>query len=220
MKKTPPRQLANLSQKGSGALSASWRTVGSEQSAEATTFHVDFKKAIPPTRSYSAELAAIQVRSSDVFFIFGQRSLVGDELETAISLRMHAAHAQEFLRSVEGMGRPGLAAIAAMFRLKGDPLEEIKSNPTKQLAKLDANIVQASVSGFDTTLDFYQLSAHAIMLSMNAVAAHGKSDSVDMAPIVRVGLRTDLFVSLIARLKEIAPSFPSFKPEPLQNEHI
>jgi hypothetical protein len=218
VKKSPPRQLANLSHKGSGALSASWRSVGSGDSAEATTFHISFEKATPPSRSYSAELAAIQVRNSDVFFIFGQRALVGDELETAISLRMHAAHAQEFLQSIESMSRPGLAAIAVMFRLTGDSLEEIKNNPKKQLAKLDANIVQASVSGFDTTLDFYQLTAHSIMQSKQL--AQGKVNDVDMTPIVRVGLRTDLFISLVARLKEIALSFPDFKPELSQNEYL
>src|SRR4051812_26900499 len=45
---------------------------------------LDFSEAQRPPRSYSADVCSLSVRDANVHFVFGQRQLVGEELDSAL----------------------------------------------------------------------------------------------------------------------------------------
>lgn len=194
----------NLSHKGTGKAGILSAKAG--ESAETTTFTISFQNAKPPARTYSAEVCAIQYRNDEVFFVFGQRRISDERLDSAISFRMHGFFAKQFLASVRSLGAPGLEEIAEKCGIDRDPLEVISHEP-EHLAKLSANVVHLGISGYDTTLDFYQISPMAMMKAK----AGKRTDDIDLAPVARVDLRTSLFRGLVAELERLEPSFPEPK---------
>lgn len=195
----PPPQLTNLSHKGSGAMVAH-----GTGSAHSTSFEISFPGAKVPQRTYSAELAFLRYSNGEVYFNFGQKTLMEDGLESVISLRMHGFFAKQFLETVRNMKEPGLEEIAVKSKIQRERLtDDVKENPL-HIAKMSANIIQMGVSGHDTSLDFYQLSA----ISVFKAKLTKRADVADLIPIARVDLRTSLFLGIVDRLIELEPEFP------------
>lgn len=207
----PPAQLRNLSHKGSAAR-ATPRSISSAKGGSATTFNVNFGTARPPTRTYSAETCLVQFRNGEVHFIFGQRKLVGDSWDSAISLRMHGSFARQFLKSVSMM-EPTLDYILEASHLQVEPLDTLTQEP-QSIAKMSANVVQVAVSGPEASLDFYQISPIAVMKAKQSK----RTDDIELTPIARVDVRTALFASLIAELNTLEPQFSGINFEELEHE--
>lgn len=202
----PPAHLRNLSHKGASVSKTG--LVPGKLGGLATTFNVNFASAKAPQRTYSAETCSLQYRNGEVYFVFGQRTLTGDALDSAISLRMHGFYARQVLKSIDAMSEPGLDEIARLVRIEREPLDRIEANPN-QLAKLSSNIVQVAVSGHDTCLDFYQISPQSVMKAKVA----GRGGDVDLIPVARVDVRTSIFLSLVDELRNLSENFPRIEQE-------
>lgn len=198
----PPAQLRNLSHKGSSGQLL--RSQAAKPSGSAATFDVSFANAKAPTRTYSAEACLIQYRKQEIYFVFAQRTLMGDGFDSAISIRMHSFFALQFLRSVESMSPPTLQEIVDACDIPEEPLDVLENEPSS-IAKLSGNFCQVSIAGYETCLDFYQLSPLAVAKSKAAK----RHEDVDLMPVARVDIRTSMFIALIKELKRISPDFAS-----------
>jgi hypothetical protein len=202
MSTAPPRHLQNLSHKGGGQGSALSMADRRFKGIEANSLNVNFSTQKAPEKSYTAETAFVEYKNGEVQFIFAQYDLLGIKLDSAISLKMHGFWAKQFLRSIANLENPSIEDIARDVQIKRDPIGKIDHNPG-HVAKLSANIIQAAVSGFDTGLDFFYLSP--ISLSKGK---GNKKEPVELIGIVRVDIRTALFLSIIDILRELEPNFP------------
>lgn len=160
-------------------------------------YGLDMSSAPVPQRRYAAELCALSFDGFEAKFVFAQRCLVGDGLDSALVIRMNPVAVAQFSESILEMGSPSLAEIAVLAKLRSEDLSAINSNPN-QTASMVANICAVAISGHEVCLDFYHASAFAMSRSI------GRSD-VELEPVVRVDLRTSMFVSLtngIAKIHE------------------
>lgn len=163
-------------------------------------FGLDITSAPVPQRRYAAELCSVQYVSNEVRFTFGQHGLGGGPLESALVIRMNPIAAKGFADSIAELANPSIDEIAAGLDLVEEPLGNIKERPN-QVANMIANFVGVAVAGHETCLDFYHASAFAMR---NAVNRH----TMEVEPVVRVDLRTSLFISAAAKLREIVDAFP------------
>ena len=85
--------------------------------------------------------------------------------------------------------------IAEGVGIAPSPLVDIATKP-HQMALVVANFVQAGVSRYETTIDFYRATPFAIQ------KAKANRD-VTLEPVVRVDIQTGQFMSLASRLAEI-----------------
>jgi hypothetical protein len=137
--------------------------------------------------------------------IFGQNSLGGGPLDTALVIRMSPMAGRQFAESTDQMENPGLNAIAENVGITAESLVQITVRP-HQTANMVANFVAAAVSGYETCLDFY----HASAFAMRNVA---HQNSLELEPVVRVDMRTSIFMSLVSEIQAIVKTLPVPKAE-------
>ena len=190
---SPPRELMRLSNKGSAGRLIPGHKV------HASAF--DLSKVEAPTKIYSADSCNVIYRDGEIYLIFSQHALFGDEIETALSLKMHGYYAKQFLKSINGMQSPGLYGIVDILKIKSKPLGDLNKNP-KNVAKFSANIMQFAIAGYDSAIDFYLLSPIA------AFRSGVKSSEVPLIAIARVELSTSLALGMIEKMKEFESDFP------------
>lgn len=161
----------------------------------------DISSAPVPPRHYVAEVCFVDVNDGHLRLVFGQRALgIGEELESAIVIRLspHAAH--NFVDLIFGMTHPGLEAIAATMNIAPTPLLSSITRPV-HVAHLAANMAAVGVSGYESCLDFYQTSPFA----MKHIE---KKKQIGVEPVVRVNLSTGLLLSLASEAKSLVANFP------------
>lgn len=156
-------------------------------------FGIELSKAPVPQRRYAAEICTLRFDGLEARFIFGQRCLIGDTLDSALVIRMSPKALKEFADSLDGMS---ISTIPHELQLASESLTEITSRP-QQMANVVANLVSVGVADQETCLDFYHASAFAIG------KAH-KETKLEVEPVVRVDIRTSLFIALVSKLNEIS----------------
>ena len=161
----------------------------------------DLAKVDAPTRIYSADACNVIYRNGEIYLVFSQHSLFGDEIESALSLKMHGYYAKQFLKSIHDMKSPGLYEIAGLLNIEKESLVDFDRNP-KHVAKFSANVMQFALAGYDSAIDFYLLSPIA------AYRSGVRNNDIPLIAVARVELRTSLAVSMIEKLKEFESSFP------------
>jgi hypothetical protein len=157
---------------------------------------IDVSKAPVPQRRYAAEICDIVRNDLEVRIIFGQRSLFGDDLDTALVIRMTPKATVEFIESMHEMD---IASMKGELNLPVENLTPITSKPL-QTANVVSNLVSVGVADHETCLDFYHASAFALGKAT-------KQSHLEIEPVVRVDLRTSLFVPLVSRLSKIVTEF-------------
>lgn len=162
-------------------------------SAHQGRWGIDVSKAPVPQRRYAAELCAIVHDKFEARLIFGQRCLVGEELESALVVRMTLKALREFSESLLVMN---IESMQADLQLPDEELTTITSHPN-QTASMVANLVSVAIADHETCLDFYHASAFAI-------AKIQKQHKLEVEPIVRVDIRTSLFIPFVRELNTIA----------------
>lgn len=86
--------------------------------------------------------------------------------------------------------------LKTQLKLPDDPLVTINTKP-HHMANAIANICSVAVAGYETCLDFYHASAFAMRKAQSQTA-------LDVEPVVRVDMRTSLFVSFVVSVNDIA----------------
>lgn len=162
---------------------------------------VDPKDMRPPQRRFAAEVCAVQFRHSEVRLVFGQEDLIGEGLEAALIVRLSVSTAVQLLQSIDLMHSPSLNDIARALKLKAAEPFRATGRPA-QSANVVSNISGIAISGFDTCIDFYHASAFAVY-----EAKDHKEMTADA--IVRVDLRTELFLTLVAELRTVLAQVPA-----------
>jgi hypothetical protein len=150
-------------------------------------FGVDVSKAPVPQRRYAAEICSLSGDMHEVRIVFAQRCLMGDTLESAIVIRMSRKAAGEFLNSVD---MPQIESMVATGSV--ELLDTITGRP-RNTANMVANLVSVGVVDNETCMDFYHASAFAI------AKIHNQS-KLELEPVVRVDLRTSLFLPMMQKM--------------------
>lgn len=197
--------MLNAMSGGSGLVrseghSIALQMVKHQKDSSTLTFGLDFSNAPIPPRKYSAELATVQFDGHDVRMIFGQSGIFGNELDTALLVRLSTLAMRGFMNSIDNLPSPSLEEIAAIIGFEPEPLSEINSQP-RQIANVIANFVSVAISGNETCLDFYHASPFAMRKAVT-----GKM--LEVEAVVRVDLRTSQFMSIIAESKAIIDKLP------------
>lgn len=172
------------------------------RSEDSVTFGLDMGSAPVPTRRYAADACSIDVRSGDVRFIFAQRGLTEEEFESALIVRLNPLAARQFIDSMSEVKQPTIAELAKKVGESLRPLEPIAR--ARQMVSVLANLASVAVAGFEACIDFY----HASAFAMRAVEVKGKNQ-LELEPVVRVELRTGLFLALLAALNGVAAQLPN-----------
>lgn len=159
-------------------------------SAGVHSYGINMAKAPVPQRRYAAELCTVSFGKNEAKFIFAQTGLGDDSLDSALVIRMSPVALTQFAQSLHDMTSPTIAEICNLTNIVPEEISEIKSKP-QQMANMVANICSVAVAGHETCLDFYHASAFATKKSES-------TDELEVEPVVRVDLRTALFVPLIA----------------------
>ncbi|MCA3051232.1 MAG: hypothetical protein ING60_16105 [Rhodocyclaceae bacterium] len=170
--------------------------------AESKIFGLDFSEAPVPARRYAAEVASLEFEGFDWRFIFGQKSLDGEGLESALVLRMNPTAGLQFVNVLSDMNGPSLDVVVTAIGITPEKLATFKTRP-HQMANVVANFAAVAVSGYETCIDFYQASAFA----MQKLAKNSKA--LEVEPVVRIDIRTSLFAALADKMKQIAAEMPS-----------
>lgn len=173
------------------------------------SFRIDLKQAPVPQRRYATDIASVVYDGYDVKIIFAQKDLFGDELESALSIRVNLGGFMEMSAQLSAF-LPELGKIEGVLRLKVEGLTPIRSRP-RVTANLVSNISSSAISGHETCMDFYQVNAF-------AMAKAGKSDKLEVEPVVRVEMRTSLFSALSKEVARIAAEIAAERDEEAPNE--
>jgi hypothetical protein len=164
-------------------------------------FGLDMGSAPVPTRRYAADACSIDIKSGDVRFIFAQRSLNDEEFESALVVRLNPLAARQFIDSLKGIQEPTIAQVASNVGESIRALEPITK--ARQMVSVLANLASVAIAGFESCVDFY----HASAFAMRAIDVKGKNQ-LELEPVVRVELRTGLFLAVLEALEEIADQLP------------
>ena len=171
------------------------------RSEASISFGIDMGKAPVPSRRYAADACSVEFRNGELRFIFAQRSLDESEFESALVVRLNPMAAHQFINSMREIKQPSISQLAERVGEVVRPLETISNS--KQMISVLANLASVAVAGFEACIDFYHASAFA-MRSMDTSARN----ELELEPVVRVEIRTGLFLALLAALDEVSNLLP------------
>jgi hypothetical protein len=163
-------------------------------SSENRRYGMDMREAPIPQRRYAADLCTVRLTNDELRITFAQQGFEDGDVDSAIVIRMNADGAINFTNSLLEMG--DLGEISSSMKLRNEALSQINSKPT-QTATMMANICSVAIAGKETCMDFYHASAFAIRKAETETV-------MEIEPVVRVDLRSSLFVSFARRAIEIA----------------
>ena len=163
---------------------------------------INLAAAQVPDRKYYADICGITSFRGTVKLMFGQERVNSTELRSLLVVQMSEDSVGRFLSTIDQVKNPTFleAAASATSKFELEPLTTKITEPVQAIA-LPANLVFCGVSGTDACADFYQASPFAIGNVM-------KSKRLALDPVVRVDLRTSLFLSLIEGLRKLDIEIP------------
>jgi hypothetical protein len=163
---------------------------------------LDFSGIDPPVRRYAADLAWLVVDSTfTAKLVFVQEGLAEDELETALIIRLSPAALLTYVEAMEQFTQPSVEQIAELMAIQEQPVEPRNQRP-HQTAHAVANFMITTVSGFETCLDVFHAPAPAILRMQH-------EQKLNMDPVVRVELKTSVYLSLLRKMRESAAAMPA-----------
>jgi hypothetical protein len=132
---------------------------------------------------------------------FWQRRHDDGKVRSVVGIHMVPDFADRWIRSVDEMRDPSLDEIARLLGLQPEALTRVAGEGDQSI-ELSANIARCSVSGFETSIDFYKIPTVAL------VALKQEGTAPEVQPQVRVDIRTSLFIGLINSLQGLRSRFP------------
>jgi hypothetical protein len=159
-------------------------------------FGLDITKAPVPTRRYAADFCSVREDKGELRIIFGQYGFDESDIQSALIIRMSATAVRQFANSLSEMGTD-LSDLTGPLNIIEEALSDNVPKPN-QMANMMANICSVAVAGQEACLDFYHMSAFAIR------KVEGGSSEMEVEPVVRVDMRSSLFVAFARRAIQIA----------------
>jgi len=167
-----------------------------------TGMSFDFRDAPVPDRKYVAGIYRVEFTDDEVRLLFGQRKYgAANELRNLLVIHLSGSCVQQFLRITDEMTSPTYLEIAAVTNIKPTPMFTLDKEPENTTVELAANLMISAMSGDEAVLDLYKYSPFSIL-----AVQHGARLALD--PIVRIDLRSTLFLGLLSELRKIAPDLP------------
>lgn len=162
----------------------------SNKSGGVAEYGLDLSDAPVPSRRYAADLCAIRTSYGEMRVVFAQFGFDEQDIESALVIRMSRTAVRQFAESLISI-MPGAAETPE------EALSEIEKKPS-QTASMVANICSVAVAGQEACLDFY----HASAFAMRKVELG--SSAMELESVVRVDMRSPLFMAFAHRTIEIA----------------
>lgn len=160
----------------------------------------DLSNAPVPDRRYVADTATVILSKGTVKLVFAQETITS-KLRSMLIIHMTINGIRHLLSSIKHLKNTDFDTLVNSLNLEHEDLLTLEEDEPEQTIALSANMVAAAFSGNETCLDFYSASAF-------VMANIANSKTVPIDPVVRVDLRTSLFVSLRDKLQELESSFP------------
>jgi hypothetical protein len=159
-----------------------------------TSIGLDLSTAPVPDRKFAADTAMVLTPHDNVLrLVFGQERFDGKGLRSAIAVQMSRHSAANLIHAVDAITGPSYAEIVQLDKIPIEKLPNSLEEPD-QAVSVSANLALSAVSGQEACIDFYEASPFAM-----GVAA--RSQRLDVDPVVRVGLRSSLFMALILEIR-------------------
>lgn len=156
---------------------------------------VNISEAPVPHRRYAAELCSLDYENFEMRVVFAQRGVFADDIDSALVIRMSKDAVVHFANNLLEMPA-SLDEVQAQLGISDEPLSLIASRPS-QTANVVANMVLTAVSGREACIDFYHASAFAFRDAENR-------EVLEVEPVVRVDLRSSLYLTFARKVIEIA----------------
>jgi hypothetical protein len=146
-----------------------------------------------PDRKYSADACAVAQTHGTVKIIFGQERVGGKGWRSLVLVQMSAESAGRFLGTLNQPGHPLSDGNNPFAKFGSETLTTDVTEP-EQAITLSANLAVVAMNDNEACLDFYQASP----FSMGAAF---KSKKLALDPVVRIDLRSSLFMAIIDGLR-------------------
>jgi hypothetical protein len=198
-KPLPSKLLMGLATQAGAGRSEGTTLEGTEIERHAdgsVRYSVNLNNAPAPQRRYVADIATVEYNGLEVNIVFAQTKVFGVGIESALSVKINLNSIKDIVQTLYVNAQADLQQARERIRLKDEVLVNVTSEPAHS-AKLIANIANLAIAGHETCIDFYHLNAYANAKLMN-------SSKLDLEAVVRVDLRTSLFVPLSAALGKIS----------------
>lgn len=191
-----PALVAKVRQGEGVSVDASAMPIIAPGGLPAVALKFDLAKARVPDRRYAADACAIATAHGVIKIMFGQERIDGKGWRTLLVVNMPIPGVQAFLATLTNISNPTLEEVAANLHLADETLSAKASEPEfpNQVASLTANLGLFAVANTEACLDLYHASAF-------AVAAVSGSRKLSVDPVVRIDMRTQLFIALFSALR-------------------
>lgn len=180
---------------------------------QVTNIGIDLNQAPVPDRRFAADSCALIVKDGTVKILFGQDRVTGDGWRSLVIVQMSSRAAGRFLGSLQHPNNMFLEIKKTTTELFG--VEELVDSfiepPQGQAIALAANLPAIAITDNETCLDFYQASPFALG---NVV----KTEELALEPVVRIDLRSSLFLGLLKGLEEKGITAMEFKKKGVSND--
>jgi hypothetical protein len=125
--------------------------------------------------------------------VFGQERIDGKGLRSAIVVQMSRNAAANFVRIADSITGPSFREVAQAVNIPEENLSAVGDEPPQALT-LAANLTLSAITGHESCIDFYEASPFAMGIAL-------RSEKLSLEPVVRVDLRTSLFLGLLKDLR-------------------
>ena len=149
-----------------------------------------------PDRKYVADACALTSARGTVKLMFGQERVDGKGWRSLVLVQMTTESVSRFLGALLQAGGPltvpnPLAAKYGVETLTQDVIE-----PEGQAIALGANLAIVGISDNEACVDFYQASPFSLGAAM-------QSKKLALDPVVRIDLRSSLFLAMVEGLRSL-----------------
>jgi hypothetical protein len=156
---------------------------------------INLAAADVPDRKYYADICGISSRRGTVNLMFGQEKVDESGLRSLLVVQMSEFAVGRLLATIDDVKSPTFQEQATAINLPTELLTEKIAEPPQAIA-LPANIVLCAAAGNEACADFYMASPFALGNVM-------KSKRLALDPVVRVNLRSTLFLSMLDGLRKL-----------------
>lgn len=164
------------------------------------SFTVDLRSAPVPERKYLAESCDVRLRPSSVALLFAQERFGTGGIRSLLVVQVSPSGIARFLKSIDDI-KPGIEELAAQLGISADESGvEIEQEPPQTIA-LSASMILTAVSGDEACLDFFKASPFSMSTAQ-------QTRKLALDPVVRVDLSSSLMLSLVEKMRDIAPQLP------------
>lgn len=187
---------------GSGLVASITRQIVAQPNGVTTAqLSIDISDLPAPTRSYSADTAAVMFNGSDaVHFLFWQHT-VSKSPRSMVAVKVYSDAARRFHESCLSI-RESLDGFVDRNKVPV-PVVGVGGDEPAQSVSLVATIAQVSFAGFEAEISFFHLSPYAVHN-----ATRRNYTQVPVEPVVQVDLSTTMLVSLLRQLEALLPALP------------